>query len=136
MRTFACFDCGAPAKHRHHVVPKILGGKRTIPLCERCHGLVHSLDFTNHAVLTRAALLKRRSAGLANGGAAPFGYAIDDARRLVPNEAEQLVITRAKQLRADGLALRAIAAVLTKEGYVTRSGKQWHPTTLARIVGR
>lgn len=37
----ACFECGKPAEHRHHVVPRSKGGKRTVPLCHDCHDLVH-----------------------------------------------------------------------------------------------
>jgi 5-methylcytosine-specific restriction endonuclease McrA len=36
-----CFECGAPAAHQHHVVPRSLGGTKTVPLCEGCHGKVH-----------------------------------------------------------------------------------------------
>ena len=34
--------------HKHHVVPRSLGGKKTIKICSVCHGKIHNLDFTNH----------------------------------------------------------------------------------------
>ena len=37
-----CFECGANASENHHVVPRSLGGKNTIPLCRACHRTVHS----------------------------------------------------------------------------------------------
>lgn len=37
----ACFECGAPAEHQHHVIPQSRGGTQTVPLCVRCHDLVH-----------------------------------------------------------------------------------------------
>jgi len=32
----ACFECGKPAEHDHHVVPVVRGGTRTVPLCSEC----------------------------------------------------------------------------------------------------
>ena len=39
-----CFECGAPATERHHVVPASLGGTKTIPLCGECHAKVHDMS--------------------------------------------------------------------------------------------
>ena len=37
-----CFECGTKEDiQNHHVVPRIKGGKKTIPLCNICHGIVH-----------------------------------------------------------------------------------------------
>ena len=40
-----CGNCGAPAKELHHIVPLSLGGQdipsNRIPLCEKCHKLIH-----------------------------------------------------------------------------------------------
>jgi len=36
-----CFECGRQATNDHHVVPESRGGKRTVPLCDRCHRLAH-----------------------------------------------------------------------------------------------
>ena len=37
-----CFECGTKEHiQNHHVVPKSKGGKKTIPLCNICHGIVH-----------------------------------------------------------------------------------------------
>lgn len=32
-----CFECNNSIVELHHVVPKSLGGKKTVPLCESCH---------------------------------------------------------------------------------------------------
>ena len=55
-----CFECGAPAEHNHHVVPKVLGGNKTVPLCTKCHGLVHDRNFTR--------LKELQKKGIAKGG--------------------------------------------------------------------
>ena len=47
-----CFECGEPAQANHHVVPKILGGTKTIPLCDDCHSKVHDKDLTSMRKLT------------------------------------------------------------------------------------
>lgn len=39
-----CFECGAPATERHHVVPVSLGGTKTIPLCGECHAKIHDIS--------------------------------------------------------------------------------------------
>ena len=36
-----CFECGKKADIEHHVIPRSLGGKKTVPLCNQCHSLVH-----------------------------------------------------------------------------------------------
>ena len=37
-----CFECGAPAYMDHFVVPRSMGGTRTIPLCYACYEKVHT----------------------------------------------------------------------------------------------
>lgn len=66
-----CINCGKPAKHMHHVVPKSLGGNdngNRVPLCEKCHGIIHSINFTNHSTLTKAGLQKAKERGVQLGG--------------------------------------------------------------------
>ena len=37
-----CFECGRPATIEHHVVPRCLGGRKKVPLCDGCHRKIHS----------------------------------------------------------------------------------------------
>ena len=38
-----CFECGGTEHiHQHHIIPKSLGGTKTIPLCNYCHGKAHN----------------------------------------------------------------------------------------------
>jgi DNA invertase Pin-like site-specific DNA recombinase len=71
-------------------------------------------------------------------GKVPFGYDLGaDGVQLIPNEAEQRVLSLIGQLRAGGLSLRAIAAELTARGIPTKEGEtEWVHTTIARIVKR
>ena len=47
---------------------------------------------------------------------------------------EQAVIRKAKRLRKAGLSYRQIAARLDGEGDFPRTGRQWHPTMIARVI--
>ncbi len=58
-----CFECSAPAECNHHVVPKSLGGTKTIPLCLICHGIIHCKDFLKMSELRK----KGRAKALKNG---------------------------------------------------------------------
>lgn len=44
-----CFECGEIATEDHHVIPRVMGGTKTIPLCTQCHMKVHGLDGTKRA---------------------------------------------------------------------------------------
>lgn len=59
-----CFDCGSPADHAHHVVPRSLGGTKTVPLCNPCHRLVHGGGIPlRHRDLVRAGQRKAAAEG-------------------------------------------------------------------------
>ena len=66
---YQCYNCGNKAQHAHHVIPKIVTSRlfipesRTVPLCHKCHGHVHNLDFNSHSKLTKAGMRKARSEG-------------------------------------------------------------------------
>ena len=38
-----CYECGLEATEKHHVIPKVNGGNKTIPLCSSCHNKVHGI---------------------------------------------------------------------------------------------
>lgn len=129
-----CFECGSTGViHDHHVVPQSHGGTKTVPLCEDCHGLVHSKNMTT-AALTTAALAKKRALGLRTSKDAPFGWSVgDDGDTLEKNAAEQRAIELIRDLRAGGLSLRDIAAHLDDHGVAPR-GTRWHKTSIERIL--
>lgn len=56
-----CFECGVDEDiHYHHVVPEILGGTKTIPLCCVCHGKVHNTDFLSSNELRKRGIEKAK----------------------------------------------------------------------------
>ena len=65
-----CFECGGCADCNHHVVPRSLGGTKTVPLCHKCHDLVHHgrpVRSTSVSELTKAALKKLKDEGVRLG---------------------------------------------------------------------
>ena len=66
-----CVNCGKRATHRHHIVPKSLGGTDKFSnlayLCDECHGKIHGIEYGNgqlsHSELTRIGLQKAKASG-------------------------------------------------------------------------
>lgn len=133
-----CFECGAAAEHNHHVIPVSRGGTRTLPLCGRCHGLVHDApQLTSTSALTRMSMERMRAEGRFTGGEPPYGYALAGPGRYVePEPTEQAVIDKIWRMRAKGMSIRAIAATLTEAGVKMRSGEPFAPGLVQRILKR
>ena len=131
-----CFECGATDNlHEHHVVPRSLGGTKTIPLCGDCHGKVHGRNAMHMSRLTATALAHKAAQGEYCGGQVPYGFAVGpDGVHLVEHDGEQQVIAETHRLRAAGLSLRAIVAELDKRGLVSRTGKALGLTQVAKIA--
>jgi len=69
------------------------------------------------------------------GATAPYGYALaTDGETLVPVDAEQTVMAKARELRAAGLSLRAIGATLDERGHRARNGRPFAPSQVARML--
>ena len=58
-----CLECGEEALHEHHVIPRHMGGTKTVPLCEPCHGRVHSADLSISASVKRGIAAYREKHG-------------------------------------------------------------------------
>ena len=83
---------------------------------------------------TSTALQHKKSRG-ERVGAVPYGSQLAaDGIQLMPHDGEQLVIAAARELRAAGLSLRAIAAELSKRGFHTRKGRTFAATQINRII--
>ena len=85
-----CWECGRRAEHEHHVIPKVLGGKRTVPLCGECHAKVHGRRLAS-SLLIRAGQAAAKAKGVKLG-----------RRRKVDVES-------AKSLRGQGVSVGEIA---------------------------
>ena len=133
-----CWECGADGElHDHHPVPRSRGGIRTIPLCLDCHAKAHHRGKAmTTSALTSAALRVKAKRG-ERVGAIPYGSRLDDdGIHLLPEPSERVVVALARELRADGLSLRAVSAELDARGYVARSGRPFLAPQVARMVAR
>jgi site-specific DNA recombinase len=96
-------------------------------------GAVSAWERESTAERTSAALRFKRARGEYVGGHAPVGYRLDGAR-LVADAAEQRLIARARELRGDGLSLRAVASTLEAEGHRTRTGRALDFVRVQRVL--
>jgi hypothetical protein len=129
-----CLECGAPALHKHHVIPRVSGGTKTVPLCEQCHSTVHESDLRISA-LTALALQDKRAKGQKLGGRVPYGMQLSaDGVHLETNLHEQGVIRIARDLWQRGLSSRKIAAQLADQGMYGRTGKPFSPSVICNMV--
>lgn len=130
--TARCFECGAEAHHDHHVVPRSLGGTKTVPLCEEHHGAIHGADLRTRT-LTRKALQAKRARG-ERGGGVPYGFTADAQGRLSLSDAEQANIALVVAMRRAGKSYRAIVDSLARRGIASRTGAPFALTQVHRIV--
>jgi len=127
-----CFECDAPAECMHHVVPRSRGGTKTVPLCERCHGLVHDVEISTKA-LTKQALARKRALG-ERIGSIPYGWRLaPDGVHLEEHHEEKSVVALVHHLHSADVSIRAIASHLEATGAPSR-GSRWHATTVARLL--
>jgi DNA invertase Pin-like site-specific DNA recombinase len=85
---------------------------------------------------TKAALAAKTARGERSGGI-PYGYRLAaDAVRLEADAAEQAVLAAVRELRAAGLSQRAIVAELGARGLVSRTGRAFRQTQVARMLAR
>ncbi len=79
-----CWECDSEGPLMdHHVVPRIVGGTRTLKLCEPCHGKVHDRSMTHHKRLTLEGLKRAREQGRVGGrrvGVSRKQFPVEDYR--------------------------------------------------------
>lgn len=133
-----CFECGKKSQANHHVVPRFLGGTKTIPLCQKCHDLVHHSRHVRKVSvgrLTSLALNAKKERNEYTGGKLPFGYKLaDDCKQLIPNPLEYEAIKQARQLRNEGLNFRRIGMRLAERGFMSRGGNTLKSHQIKKIL--
>ena len=130
-----CFECDAIAEHDHHVIPRSRGGKKTVPLCVRCHSKAHGKKMA-HNSLTKDALLAKKLRG-ERTGSVPFGYKLSaDGVRLEPQRDQLEAAKLMKLMRRNGFTLREIALQMTAMGVLTAKGNfQWSHSSVQSVLG-
>jgi len=135
-----CFECELEDDFiaDHHVVPRSKGGTKTVPLCKKCHGLVHGRNFLNTSTLTREGLAAAKLRGVKLGGpVTPESIARlrEGAKQAKINFANKM-LPIIKDIEATGVTTyQDIASCLMRRGYKTRTGKDvWHPTSIKNLL--
>ena len=82
---------------------------------------------------TSDALQAKKARGEKTGGNVPFGFEVVNGK-LIENVEEQAVISKIRELRANGLSLRKIAEKSNDEGIETKTGKAWNAMQISRIA--
>jgi DNA invertase Pin-like site-specific DNA recombinase len=106
-------------------------GDGTDPAAQLMRTIVDAFAQYERAMIasrTRAALAVKKAKGERTGGV-PYGFSDLDGL-LVPNDAERVVITRARELSSAGMSFRGICAVLKSEGTIFRNFN-WNSPSLA-----
>lgn len=107
MDTKICFECGSSENiHQHHIIPKSLGGTKTIPLCVECHGKVHQKDFVKFQNLAKLG----RERYTANGGKlGRKSGSVESTETFMNKPITKEIITLLEQ----GYSVRKIAKILS-----------------------
>ena len=86
---------------------------------------------------TANALSVKRQANKRISGYTPLGYDLaENGEDLIENKNEQKIITRIKNLRAEGFSFYKISQVLNAEKIKTKTGKKFAPNTVRTILIR
>lgn len=82
-----------------------------------------------------SAALQAKKAKRERTGAIPYGFQLAaDGVHLLEEPLEQRILNDARMLHRSGHSLRAIAKKLAEKGFVSRSGKQFDPKQIQRIL--
>lgn len=133
-----CFECGKPAIQKHHIVPRIRGGKRTIPMCDTCHGKIHGTKGMSISVLTKEGLATAKQRGVKFGNPNPAVAAKKGCQGNIAaaKEHHRDILPLARKLRKAGWTLTQIGDTLTYLRMLTRRGKAWSATAVMRLLER
>lgn len=105
-------------------------------MCFRMLAVLSEFERDQVSERTCFALRYKRVNGEKTGGDVPYGFRLEDGH-LVEDEREQKAVALMTRLRAQGATLRAIAARLEAEGYLTKTGlSRWQPKAVAAVLAR
>ena len=103
-------------------------------MCFRMMAVLNEFERDAISERTRMAMAHKRANGERISREAGYGYRLTDDGRVVADADEQRTVGLVANLRAAGRSLRQIAADLDAAGIRPRSGRRWHPQTVARIA--
>ena len=128
-----CFECGKSQDVQlHHVIPRSLGGKKTIPLCLSCHRLAHGITKkpkNNHSSLVKIGLDKLKQSGKKLGRPNGSAKSDQDILKQYPAIVKQLKAERtiretAKLCDVANGTVQKVKQALNRSGYFERRKNQ------------
>jgi hypothetical protein len=137
-----CFECGKSATEEHHVIPRVLGGTKTIPLCGCCHALVHggyNKRRDDHKQLTIEGLRRAKENGKVLGNRTNLRSAQELGNASLVAEANEFALKMYEiigPLFEGGMTMKAIAIYLNDNGVKTHRSGKWHNTSVHNIIKR
>lgn len=91
-----CFECGVMTRGMHHVVPKVYGGTKQIPLCEECQNKAQDCK-TIFPAMVKEGLARAKAKGVKFG--APIKLSSEAAAQIL-------------ELRKEGKSIRETARMV------------------------
>jgi hypothetical protein len=138
-----CWECGTKNVpfHKHHPVPRIRGGKRTIRLCEECHSKAHHRNKRmNTSTLTSEALQRKIAAGWKAGNSRITEYGISGRAKIMREADDYALSVQSIFLHMHNelclVTNTAKAKYLNEQGVETRRDSIWTPSGVTRIIER
>lgn len=135
-----CFECGSHENIvYHHVVPKSKGGKKTLPLCQFHHDIVHGVKPRNISLsnLIKEALKRAKDSGIKLGNPNVL-IARKAAQEAIQERKIKFYINAQKailEIQKNGIfCLSQIAEYLNEINYPTPRKGKWTATTVRRIM--
>ena len=154
MKMNSCFECESTENLiQHHVVPKIVGGTKTITLCVDCHGKVHGKNLVKMTELIKESRRRIFEYGRRATGTVPFGYKNDpdkypsgrgDGQFLIIDEKNAEIVkyifykyhalSKRKRALTKTKKTQRLLKLLKKKGYKTSKDKEFKGYNLSPIL--
>jgi len=137
-----CFECGQSATEDHHVIPESRGGTKTVPLCGKCHDLVHGWGNErrdDHITLTKEGLQRAKEKGTALGNRTNLKEAQTAGRDKVIQKSKDFALSLKPILiekLAEGMNMQAVADWFNTNNILSARGTLWHCTTISRLMDK
>ena len=145
-----CCHAEVESTHKHHIVPKVLGGvdspTNIVECCESCHGKIHGRDMLNHKRLTIEGLQKAKARGVQLGayrdgvyvggkGNAATAKNASEARTALYRSRALEKVPLLDEIDPDGtMSLRALSKKLNELLIPTISGRgTWNASSVRRL---